>query len=121
MKHLLLGCFFVLFCINAFAEEVNIDLEKDNQTTSTRSLTVDPTVTHDGNIVYIYYSDYLLANLQITVKDLSGNAVYSNTVSVSCNQPYSFVLNNVENGDYEIELSYGNMLLYGYFLIEMIA
>ncbi|WP_321480172.1 DUF3244 domain-containing protein [uncultured Bacteroides sp.] len=115
MKHLLLGCFLILFCLNIFSDEVNIGLEQTGGHTNTRSLSVVPTVTHNENILHIYSSDYLLGNLQITVKDLSGNTVYSNTVSVSYNQPYSFILINAESREYEIELSYGTKLFYGYF------
>lgn len=114
MKHLLLGCLFALFCINAFSEEVNVNLVRGGHI-GTRSLSVAPTVTYEGSIVHVYYSDYLLEDLQITVKDLSGNVVYSSTVSVSYNEPYSFILNNVDSGEYEIELSYGTNLFYGYF------
>ncbi len=114
MKHLLLGCFLILFCLNIFPDEVNIDLERGVHA-NTRSLSVVPTVTHNENILHIYSSDYLLENLQITVKDLSGNVVYSNTVNVSYHQPYSFILINAESGQYEIELSYGTKLFYGYF------
>lgn len=110
MRHLLLGCFFALFCMNVFSEETNIELHKLKEGPSTRSLSMVPIATNDANVVHIYYSDYLLENLQITVKDLSGN-----TVSVSYNQPYSFILINAESGEYEIELSYGTKLFYGYF------
>ncbi len=116
MKQLLLGFLFTLFCINALGEEVNIELEKKGHI-DTRSLSVNPTATHDGNAVSIYYADYLLTNLQVTVKDLFGSTIYSNVISVSYNQPYSFVLNNVESGEYLLELSYENKSLYGYFYI----
>jgi Protein of unknown function (DUF3244). len=117
MKPFLLGCLFALVCINAFGEEVNIELQKKEKEAGTRSLSFAPTATHDGNALYIYYEDYLLTNLQVTVKDLSGNTVYSNVIIVSYNQPYAFALNNVESGEYMLELSYENKSLYGYFYI----
>ncbi len=109
--------FLALLCVNAFSEEVNIELHKMKEGPSTRSLTIDPVVTYDANTVHIYNSDNLLENLQVTVKDLLGNVVYSNAISISYNQPYSFILNNVESGVYEIELSYGTNLFYGYFCL----
>ncbi len=115
MKQLLLGCLFALVCINTFGEGVNIELHKDIKNPETRSLSIMPTATHDGNTISIYYADYLLANLQITVKDLFGNTVYSNVISISYNKPYSFLLKNLESGEYMLELSYENKLLYGYF------
>lgn len=115
MKQTLLGFLFVLCCINAFGEEVNIELQKKEKEAGTRSLSFSPTATHDANTLYIYYADYLLTNLKVTIKDLFGNTVYSNVTSISYNQPYSFLLNNLESGEYMLELSYENKSLYGYF------
>jgi Protein of unknown function (DUF3244). len=118
MKRLLSTCLFILLCLGIRAEEVNIQLHHhEDGDIDTRSLSIDPTVTHDANTIYIYYTGYLFANVQVTVKDLFGNIIYSNFIIVSYNQPYSFVLNNVESGECKIELSYGNKLLYGYFAL----
>jgi hypothetical protein len=116
MKRLLSTCFCILLCLGIKAEEVNITLtHHEDGDIGTRSLSIVPTATHDANTVHIYYDGYLLTNVQVTVKDLSGNMVYSNVVNVSYDQPYSFTFNNVESGEYKIELSYENKLLYGYF------
>ncbi len=118
MKRLLSICFFILLCISIKAEEVNIILtHHEDEDIDTRSLSIDPTATHDANTVYIYYADYL-ANVQVTVKDLSGNTVYSNVICVSYNQPYSFILSNAESGEYKLELEYGVKYYYGYFEIR---
>lgn len=116
MKRLLSTCFCILLCLGIKAEEVNIQLShyKDDDI-ETRSLSIAPTATHNANTVYIYYADYLLTNVQVTVKDSFGNTVYSNVIYMSYDQPYSFVLNNIKSGEYKIELSYENKLLYGYF------
>lgn len=118
MKRLLSTYFFILLCLSIKAGEVNITLtHHEDEDIGTRSLSIIPTATHDANTVYIYYADYLLTNVQVTVKDLSGEVVYSNIISVSYDQPYSFILNNIESGEYRLELSYGTKLLYGYFFI----
>lgn len=117
MKQTLLGFLLALLCINAFGEEVNIQLQPDTKSISTRSLSIAPTATYDSKTLTIHYDDYLLANLQVTVKDLSGNTVYSNVISVSYNQPYSFTLNNVGSGKYVLELKYESKSLYGYFYL----
>jgi hypothetical protein len=118
MKRLLSTCLFILLCLGIQAEEVNIQLHHhEDGDIDTRSLSIDPTVTHDANTIYIYYTGYLLANVQIMVKDLLGNIVYSNVISVSYSQPYSFILSNAESGEYKIELNYENKLLYGYFAL----
>ncbi|MCI1648720.1 MAG: DUF3244 domain-containing protein [Bacteroides sp.] len=118
MKRLLSICVFILLGLSVGAEEVNIQLSRHkDDDVDTRSLIIEPTATHDEDVVHIYYDDYLLENLQITVKDSSGNVIYSNIASVSCNYSYSFILNNIESGEYMLELSYGNNFLYGYFSI----
>ena len=48
MKPFLLGCLFALVCINAFGEEVNIELQKKEKEAGTRSLSFAPTATHAG-------------------------------------------------------------------------
>lgn len=118
MKQTLLGFLLALLCINAFGEEVNIQLVKKEKEAGTRSLSIAPTATYNSKTLTIHYDDYLLANLQVTVKDLSGNTVYSNVISVSYNQPYSFTLNNVGSGKYVLELKYESKSLYGAFIIQ---
>ena len=114
MKRLLIVCITLLIATaSSLAAEVDIKLNKKDEA-GTRSLPIEPTATHDGNKIYIYYSGYImLENLQITVTHSSGEVVYSNIISLSYNQPYSFILDNAENGEYKIELAYGSKLLYG--------
>lgn len=116
MKRLLSICIFILLGLSVGAEEVNIQLSRHkDDDVDTRSLTIEPTASHDNNAIHIYYDDYLLENLQIIVKDLLGNVVYSNTINISYNQPYSFSLNNVDSGEFILELNYGNISLHGCF------
>lgn len=119
MKRLLSICIFILLGLSVGAEEVNIQLScHKGDDVDTCSLTIEPTASHDNNAIHIHYDDYLLENLQITVKDSSGNIMYSNTVSVSSNDPYSFSLNNVGSAEYEIELSYREISFHGYLEIK---
>lgn len=121
MKRLLIVCITLLIAITSPLEAKKIDIKlKKEDKAETRSLSIEPTATNEGNNVCIYYSGYILQNIQVTVTDLSGEMIYSNIVSVSLNQPYSFVLNNVEIGEYKIELAYGAKLFYGNFDIEEI-
>lgn len=56
-----------------------------------RFISSTPIITQEGNLIRIY-SDIDLSNLHICVKDASGSIVYLDTVLVSADWPYSFVL-----------------------------
>lgn len=68
-----------------FADEEPIDMdeEPDPSYWGERERFIDyrPLVSHDGDILYIY-SEVALSGLQVTVKDMNGEIVYSNVVSI---------------------------------------
>lgn len=80
-----------------------------------RSIPFIPIITQEGNLIRIY-SDIDLPNLQICVKDTSGNIVYLNTIFLSASQPYSFILPEmqIKESDCMIELIHGENFLFGY-------
>ncbi|WP_455587319.1 DUF3244 domain-containing protein [Bacteroides sp.] len=120
MKHFLVICISLLFCTNSFAEEIYIQLYnslyKDTKIDK-RSLSIKPTVTHDENTIYIY-SNIPIENLQIIIKDTYDNSIYLETATILPEHIHSFTLNNVENGEYKIELTSTNESFYGYFLLN---
>lgn len=81
-----------------------------------RSTFCIPTITHDNNIFHIY-SNIVLENLHITVRDTTGMILYSSTVTISNTQRYSFTIDNMNVGEFLIELTHENKYLYGYFNI----
>ena len=57
--------------MNCLAQEIIILLYRDapkDQTIDDRSLSMEPTVSHDRNVIYIH-SDIAIENMQITIRD----------------------------------------------------
>ena len=79
-----------------------------------RSITNFPTVTMNGNTIYIY-SNILLDNLQITIIDEMKNIIYSNNATITNNHPYSFTTSYIKNKKYIIEMTYKTIVFYGIF------
>jgi len=116
MKRLLITCITLLVAITStLAAERDIKLNKEDEA-GTRSTSIELTARHDNNIIYIYSNR--TQNIKITVKDLSGNIIYSNIATVVVGQRFSFILNNVEDGEYNIELSYDKDYWRGFFSIQ---
>lgn len=112
--------FFIVLCILpvfSFAEERKIDVEPERwNEKGKRSLSSVPVVSHDGNTLFIY-SDTPLDNLQVQVKDVSGNIVYMENISIVMEQKHSFTMNSSFAGEYTIELRCDTRFLYGYFIL----
>jgi len=114
MKRLILLLFTGMMFLSVFAEEKSIELQKRACNVELRSLTLPPTVTHDGNILYIY-SDIPLENLQVVVTDLStGEMLHFDNITTSYGQPYILFLNE-KKGNYKIELNIGQTCYWGFF------
>lgn len=107
-----------MFCVIpllSFAEEQRINVDTDGwRELQARSISSIPVLSHDGNILFVY-SDAPLENLQIQVKDKSGNVVYMDNVSVDAGQKYSFSLDIGFSGEYIIELICDRKFISGYF------
>ncbi len=120
MKRLLFIFLSFLFYINCLAQETPIQLHKNNdkdRVKDDRSLSIEPTATYDGNTIYIY-SDIMVKDVQITVKDADGNTVYSSdNIIFIPTKYYSFTLYNVKNTDYQLIIEYDNLKISGYFNI----
>jgi hypothetical protein len=88
--------------------------EKNTWEQDNRSITNFPTVTMNGNTIYIY-SNILLDNLQITIIDEMKNIIYSNNATITNNHPYSFTTTYIKNKKYIIEMTYKTIVFYGIF------
>ena len=97
----------------SFAEEKKIETNKALWHKEMHSSTCIPTITHDNNIFHIY-STIILENLHITVRNTTGMILYSNTVTISNTQRYSFKIDGMNEGEFLIELTHENEYLYGY-------
>ncbi len=74
-------------------------------------------VTHDENAVYIY-SNVLLDDLQVIIKDSADNEIYSATTTVIPDQRTSINLLFPGSGQYKIELNIGDRCYFGYFEVD---
>lgn len=115
MKRLVLLLLTGMMFLSLFAEEKSIELKKMVYGAEARSLTFPPTVTYDGNILYIY-SDAYLSIQQITITNLdTGNSLINNNITILPNQSYTIFLDKEDSGTYKIELNIGQTFYYGFF------
>lgn len=117
MKRLIFICICFLFCVSSWAEETSVMLSyryEQDRSFDNRSITFTPTASHDGNLFYIH-SYICIENLQITVKDVDGNIVYSDLAYLPAGNTLSLVLDVVPGEEYVIELAYGDTFLFGRF------
>lgn len=123
MKRLLFTTLFtLLFSSTILAQEIEVPMsqrvedkaywEKGKRARSIISIEV----THDQNAVYIY-SNVLLEDLQVTIKDSADNEIYSTTTIVVPDQKTSISLLFPGDGQYKIELNIGERCYFGYFEI----
>jgi len=118
MKHFIVIFIALIMSTSmSYAEEKKIETNKEQWHKEIRSTSFIPTITHDSNTLYIY-SDIVIENLHITVRDTTGMILYSNTVTISNTQRYSFTINDMNEGEFLIELTHENKYLYGYFNIS---
>lgn len=117
MKRLVIICICFLCCMSSWAEIISVSLYYDymsDKSYDNRSIRLEPTASHDGNLFYIH-SYVCIENLQVTIKDVDGNVVYTDITVVPAGQTYSFTFDATEGGEYTLELSYGDDFLYGNF------
>lgn len=128
MKHLiayLLVTFSIASATSIYAEEVNIPLYQVSASDDTvksgwgkghRSAFPGTIVTHDNTFLYIYTPIYI-ENASIVIRDNEGNTLYNTTCNLLCNQANLFLLPNLTNGEYCIELEIGGDIYLGNFEI----
>ena len=118
MNQLLLGFISLfLFSMNEVTENRSIKLCKTHDDKiSNRSISIEPTASHDNNVIYLY-SDIALNELQITVKNEIGEIIFTQNITLTPEQPYTYSIENIENGSYILELDEGESKYRGYFEI----
>lgn len=117
MKRLLLINLCFLACLAAWGEQTTIQMFRDIRDEvlkDRRSLSILPTVSYDGNTIFI--NSYIhIEDLQILVKDADNNVVYSDLAYLPAGNTLSLVLDVVSGEEYVIELAYGDTFLFGRF------
>lgn len=117
MRRLLLISMYILLCTPCFPKEVSIKVTKKDRMADTRSLSPIPYVTHDNDIIYIY-TDSPIQNIQIVVKDETGNTIFTDHLTDIYNR-YPIFINKTGNGIYAINLIINNTSeYYGTFYID---
>ena len=116
MKHLIIACLVLLCNAATSAEATEIKFIKAEAGQDWRSVVIEPTASIDGNTISIF-SDITIQNVQVAVKDMAGNVIYANTIAIPSKQNYSFSLDDIESGNYVLEVIYMNKYYYGYFVL----
>ena len=120
MKRLFFILISFIFYMNCLAQEIIILLYRDapkDQPIDDRSLSMEPTVSHDRNVIYIH-SDIAIENMQITIRDKYKDIIYTNQLTILQSQNYSFSFNSPGEKEFTIELSYKDINLQGHFTID---
>src|SRR5574344_1846912 len=119
MKTKFLLFFLILFSFNTIqAEENNIIVtrldRKGDYVKDRRSLIIEPTATIDGNTLRIY-TDVVINQVAVTIKDQTNNIVYSNS-NIESSRCHIFNVNGIQEDYYLLEIEIGDTFYYGYFL-----
>lgn len=116
MRHLLLICISLLFCINSLAEEVVVELCRnypEDRAKDYRSITLEPTATIDGNTIRIY-TNVTITDLQMSIKDSMGNIIYTYN-GTTPSRYHTFEIYDLPESDYILEVKIGKESYYGTF------
>lgn len=115
MKRLLFILISFLIYTNCLAQEMPIQLYSDHTkdwVKDDRSLSIEPTATHNDNIIRIYIN-MPVDNVSIKIIDQSGNIVYSST-SIMVSRCHIFELHILPEDTYTLKLEIGVDSFYGY-------
>lgn len=119
MKRLIIMvCTLLILITTSWAHRKPIDLKKSrHRNREERTIPLVPSAYQDGSTIYLY-SKLPLENLQVTIKDEAGQVISDETIFVYPQQPYIFLIQNVVDGVYTLELCNGQDEYYGYFEIN---
>lgn len=116
MKRLLIIICALLLSIGSWATTIKLIRSKKINAFE-RSLPIEPSASYDNNTIYLY-SEVPLENLQVAIKNETGEILFCEYVCVSPQYPYTFSIGNVENGIYILELDDGKYKYHGFFEIN---
>lgn len=104
-KSLIVGLIlFMSVPVSLFSVELT-DIE-DGWDGGHRSIPASPSLSIDGNTLYLY-SHKQLDNLCVQIKDLTGGLLYSEVITVLPGAEYPISLNAIPSGDYQVLLTQG--------------
>lgn len=112
---LILLCFLVIpISLSARRTITEIQNIWNDSIDEDRSIPSSPSITIDENNLYIF-SEKQLDDLCITIKDLSGNIVYTETANVSSEIEYHVSISTLPKGEYYISVAQGYKHITGIF------
>lgn len=122
MKRLFIGCLVAMQALVSWADEVPVPLEgnndiRENIDRDKRSLSIEPTVTHDGSTLYLY-SEVVMEEVVVTVKDLAtGETIASGVVTLLPGGATVLSLPAADEGTFQIDITVGDNSYWGIFTI----
>lgn len=107
-------CLFVTCATDTIAKKRRIYFSQEWIGQAKHSKAILPTVSYDGNILYVE-SKNCIPQITISVKTIeTGNVVYENVSSVYGETPF---FTNLIEGEYEIQMAIGDKTFVGQFEI----
>lgn len=117
-KIFILGLYCLLFAVFSLSVAAeNIPVNKNWKEDTDRSLPAIPTISKEGNTLFIY-SEKTLEGAYIAVTTTDWRVVYEETATVSAGVDYPVSIDDLPRGTYYITLMQGTNYLYGLFTKE---
>lgn len=115
---LLLFVLGICYCMGIAAIEKEIPIQGMSDTEKgwdkdERSITLEPTVTIDGNTIRIY-TNVAISGIHTSIKDCMGNIVYTYN-DMTPSRCHTFEVYDLPEGEYILEFEIGDTAFYGNF------
>lgn len=103
---------FLLVPKEAIAKVIHVDEQWGEG--DDRSALSAPELSIDDQAIYVY-SVKSLDNICITIKDLSGNILFTETTVIPGDTKYPILISNLEEGEYLVSITQDTKYIIGYF------
>ena len=113
-------CFLFLatcFSLSIWGQEIPVDLYGDppeEPGNPHRGITSLPTVTYEGNEVYVY-APYTIESMEVIIYDATGEEIYTYTSAMVSGKNTIILPSTVSESKYGIVLNFNGYHLLGYF------
>lgn len=114
MRAIWIGFIFIICPCSLYSQTTIKITQKKWNAEEERSLSYLPLLRQEGDIITIY-SDVLLEDLLIEIRDLSGTLISQDIITVPAGTTYSIDITNLTSGDYTFKISQEGKYIIGYF------